>query len=370
MTVYPPEASQLRPIQIVGRLIAISPSWKVANSPLDAQRWKEILAVASSTFLLPAVRNGLRQTDLSATVPAEMLELLDAAELLNELRNQRILIQLEEVAGRLNAHGIIPLVIKGGCHLVQETWPGPRIVGDLDLVLPPAMARDAFDILRPGASVQNMDPALVASHKHHPALFASHWAVAVELHHALLPSGYRHLLPGDQMLARSTLIQHNGVEIRLPCPTDQALIALLHAYLSHARYYRPGLPVRDLLDLLFINDRFGAALDWPGLQNHLRQSGWGVLLPLALECLGDLAGRYLPLPSAATPSERLDLWRWNWQRRRPRLRNLGGLASLITGHARSWLANDGDYRDYIATKLGQFNRYGRYLGHLRRAIGR
>jgi hypothetical protein len=90
----------------------------------------------------------LRLRDCPA-LPAVVGDQLRAEYWRNTQANGRLRTAATEMAVILNAHGVMPMLLKGGCQLFDPPagHAGTRFMVDLDLLVPPGHDRLSFDTL-------------------------------------------------------------------------------------------------------------------------------------------------------------------------------------------------------------------------------
>jgi Uncharacterised nucleotidyltransferase len=151
----------------------------------------------------------------------------------NARRNRRLRLQLGEIARRLNAINIEPLVLKGAIRLVDGLYPdlGWRFMRDIDLLVPPDRLGDAVAcLLASGYRFRDVTAARPAEHRHLPQLQRDDHDAVVELHAELLP-GRVQLCAALDVMARSRPVDIDGARGRIPDVADQ----LAHL-IAHDRY--------------------------------------------------------------------------------------------------------------------------------------
>jgi len=108
-----------------------------------AAAWPAVLALANRHLLAPALppAGPMRQE------VADYLALLRQA---NARRNTVVREQLGELVQALNAAGVTPMLLKGGAMLLTGLYPDPamRMVGDLDVMVPPAALTTSLAVTR------------------------------------------------------------------------------------------------------------------------------------------------------------------------------------------------------------------------------
>lgn len=100
--------------------------------------WNELLFLAHRWCVSPVLWIRVRNSTAASLIPKAVLDRLQHDYHQNFRRNHVLRQQLLTLAKRLRAHGMSPLVLKGGIHLLAPPSgnPGLRVMGDVDLLLP------------------------------------------------------------------------------------------------------------------------------------------------------------------------------------------------------------------------------------------
>ncbi|MGE0448731.1 MAG: nucleotidyltransferase family protein [Vicinamibacterales bacterium] len=194
---------------------------------------------------------------------------------------------VREISSALNARGIVPLLLKGGCQLFDPPsgHAGTRFMVDLDLLAPPGFDRPSFDILCGMGFAPDGD----GDRRHHcprlrkriPGLEDD---LAVEVHRTPWIDGGPDVTAA--FFAASQPIDEPTIAARLPCTIHRALNNVAHAFPGEGRfsYYAVLAPddfdeaigctdLKQLLDFAdlcrFRSDRF----DWQALVNEADRFG-------------------------------------------------------------------------------------------------
>jgi hypothetical protein len=278
-----------------------------------------LVELAGLHLVTPALRRGMRALGLDGDLPDELASFLAAVEALNVRRNRRLAAQAAELAGALNALDIEPVFLKGTALLLLGLYPDPsaRLIGDIDLLVPVDRLDDAAAALR-GLGYADLEAG--PAHAHDPQSLAHPERPAmVELHRSPVPLPLEPLLPSLELQARAVPLPGLGAaRARAPCPTHLALHNLLHAMLQHRCWRLANLPMRDALDLVLLDRRFGAAIDWETL------AGRAAGAPGGRDALAFYTGAARAVfPAAGLPRfepgwrARLALRRWRGRHGRP-----------------------------------------------------
>lgn len=211
--------------------------------------WPRLVWQAGCYGVTPALHGRLARRGLLRLLPGELADYLAGAAALNRERNGRLLRELAEVAGRLNALGLRPLAMKGAANLLAGLYPDPgeRHLLDLDLLLPAGSLPLAFEALR-AAGWRQVGPAGMTEH-HLPALLGPGHIAPLELHGEPLDLPWRKLLAAGELLASAEPLAHGGATLLLPPPRLRLAQALAHGALADRALALGRLPLRDLDDV-------------------------------------------------------------------------------------------------------------------------
>ncbi len=232
-----------------------------------------------------------------AILPSTTEESLRLAYLESAARNFFLFRELEKVLRSLSAQKIPVLLLKGAA-LGPAVYGNPalRPMGDLDLLVRPADAPRALEILA-SIGYRPIRPPL------HPTtltadesqVFLRYGEVNLELHWGLLDlPHYSYRLPMERIWADARLISIGTAQAWMLNTEDQILHLCAHLALHHGEG-RPRL--LWLCDIAEVIVRAGEKLDWAALLERARS--YDLLLPLQ-QVLPQLADEWqAPIPPAA-----------------------------------------------------------------------
>jgi hypothetical protein len=329
---------------------------RAGDLPTGTQAWLPIVAVANEHMLGPALAVALahRAPDLDGDLRDYLAMLAD----LNRTRNATLRAQAIEAIAAFNAAGLRPMLLKGAIALFDELYDdvASRMIGDLDLLIPPADAPRAVEILTQlGYRIETAyDPV-----QHALGEFArDNDPGAIDLHVELLDQHY--LLPAARVWARAIAVTQDGIEFFLPAPGDMVLHNLLHTQIHHgANFYRGVVELRQLYEFATLAKRHAGAIDWNDVTRHLAPHRLEILLQSYTLQAVRLFG--LAWPFAARPRWRAHLHtaRCRLELYWPRLQALAApwanLRFAFAGHRMRDLYPQG--RHLAATRLRHAGRF-------------
>ena len=318
------------------------PSLTIPASPAN---WRQLIAIAGSHLVSPALQPALRQKGLWEALPGDLQEYLAALTLLAGDINVRVKAQTMHLIGRLNQLEVEPVLLKGAAHLFWDLYehPGSRLLSDID-VLVPEIALDLCreSLLQAGYEPRKAKPQPVDwnPRKHLPEMNHRDFPVGVELHWRLLARGPQKILLPERLFARinrhSTL---QGERYSTLSPEDHMLFHLTHHFAGYhypVAPYRPNsrmnkhflyfISFRNLLDYALLHQKFDAQLDWAYVHRQLVDygctQGWRAYVEFARRLMG------VPIP-AAVEKRPFPPGHWRWFRLFIRFRRLYGIYRLM-----------------------------------------
>lgn len=252
--------------------------------------WAELDRIAFQHRLQPLLHSLHRS---NPAVPAPIAAMWQMAHRHHALRALVQQAELAETCALLDQAGIPSVALKGA-WLAARAYPEPalRPMRDIDLLVPGAQVRAAFDLLLAAGYVQ-AEPAemsldeIVRIDKHMPPLSAPR-GTRLELHHRLWERDGRldHASPSASEETVLAQAQRGADGIGYPAPQDLLGHVIVHAVYSHRLDCGP-LVLSDVDYLLR-----AAEIDWPVFWTNAEAQGWrdGARLMLELVML------YRPTP--------------------------------------------------------------------------
>ncbi len=260
---------------------------------LDGGAWDALLACAAEHRVKPLLHWRLTHERSGLPVPADVLSRLAAAYVQATLRAVRVQRELVLTVRRLRA-ARIPCVALKGAYLAFHAYPAPalRPHRDLDLLVPAADVRSAFDALLDAGFARTPtwsgDAATWATRFPHLPVLRSPGGVPVELHHSLEMPGGRHLGDWESGGLWDRLIEAPvaGEPVSYLSPADALLHVVVHALYQH-RLENGPLTLTDIAVLT----RTGS-VDWELFWRLAEEGGLTrasrLLFTLTESCLGPL----------------------------------------------------------------------------------
>ncbi|MGI6245815.1 MAG: nucleotidyltransferase family protein [Pseudochelatococcus sp.] len=223
---------------------------------------KAVLRLALQHRIAPYLAGLAADPAIGPVLPRDLRGLLATVRDANAERNARLLRQVEEALALLNRAGIEPVLLKGAARLADGVHDdiAARFMQDLDFLIPRQRLEDAARILR-AAGYRPVEPADPNGREHHhlPGLWHEQVEASIELHREVAGSRWRHLLPTDDFIIRSTAIPIGGCVARLPAPSDSLVHLAVHGLLAHARLLKGSLLLSEVVECVLLVRRAGNA---------------------------------------------------------------------------------------------------------------
>lgn len=268
------------------------------EAPAQAD-WMEVLWLANTSLVTPQLHAALERNGQLGAAPAEVQPFLAEVQARNGERNRRLFGQLHEAVGILNGVGIEPVLLKGSALWFTLGQPArfARMLNDLDLLVRPDEAARAVAALE--AAGFEAASRYSGAQVHVVAELGRPQDVGfIDLHQR--PPGPQGIVEMAEVERHCRPLTWEGVRFRLPSPTLQLFLFVLHDQFHDGDYWRGGISIRHLIDVAaLLQDP--AAIDWEQLRAFCQTS----LVRHTLEAELAAAHRLL---AATVPPEQLTAW--------------------------------------------------------------
>lgn len=309
--------SPTHPLRRLGAALAVGPLPSGPAADLAGGDWRPLIEAAGRHLVTPSLAGALQRQGRFRALPAEIQDYLEGIRDLNRARNRALRTALDDIARALNPLGIQPVLLKGANALRPECYPGAedRVIGDLDLGVPPARLAEAeralLDLgyrLAPVTTV-TASPLLPwearrVAHHSHPLLHPTR-PVKVELHRCLVYD-VRDAARLQAGLTRTAQTLATGSVVQVPDPGTRLLHNFLHSQISDRLRRRRRLNLRQLLEFAALAQLHPEVLT-PALLGRLRHRRRRAFLEYLAQAEHWLGLAYPPsLPRS--PSAGRELW--------------------------------------------------------------
>lgn len=247
--------------------------------------WDEIIDFANQHLLIPALHDALQQKDLIKLVKNEkMVEYLSTVYEFNRIRNEAILVQVQEICHLFAEIDVTPVLLKGASALSEGHYHsiGARVMVDLDILVPEDKIFKCIELLKSKGKYKLIDEEKsswsIDDHHHYLRIYNDDGVAALELHHhALAKEAYPYLT--DQKLmehVRKSKIIDNAYVIE---PTFEFYHAFLHSEISSYAHTNNTFRLRHLQQAAIIATVCQKEMNWNLLEAEAEKHGissiWG-----------------------------------------------------------------------------------------------
>lgn len=291
---------------------------------LDDGDWERLIGQANRTMTIAAL--GVALARHRPGVPEDARIFLETVVAANRERNRRLMALLEELLDLLSDVVPSPILLKGAALLASlgERAAAGRIMGDIDLMLPPeAMAGARRRLLDRGFQVfaeSGMEDAPIV-------LYRDSDVGMVDLHGRMKGSNPR--FDHARLLPHCAPVAIGDHRALAPSPAAQTALLTSHDQLQELDYWRGLIDMRHLLDMAWLA-RSDGGIDWQVLDGLFPSRQAQRALRTQLLALRRLFGVPVPREYCRGLWPRIQHRRQLLQADRPGLRRLLTLLTLAT----------------------------------------
>jgi hypothetical protein len=255
--------------------------------------WQLVRNMANHYRVSSSLCVGLRTKELIHHLPEELRDYLIQSYEAVSRRDSRLRRQAIEIIAALNNAGIEPILLKGIAYLFSHTIEPLRAreMADIDLLVPPDNLSEAVEILIT-LGYRETQSTVTNYHEHH------HWNplvrgrkdVTVEIHSAPVLTTLSGILSTEQVWARCRPVEAEKFTAHVLCPTDRALLNILHSEIAHERHAFGQISLRDLHELTWMNETHGNELAWRDISATMERHGASKILRAYVHLASKLFG--------------------------------------------------------------------------------
>ena len=193
-----------------------------------------LIKIASSHLVLPLVYSKLKKNDLLNLFPNDFVGFLNEICILNRLRNEHLLIELNQLNQLLKQNDIDYVFLKGAALLADSYFEAisDRMVGDIDVLVSKKDFKRVIKILKDdGYSSKNNHQFF--NKIHFPRLIHKERVFCVEIHEELIRHDQIKLFSPEKVLKNKKRLKNN-------VPIPNGLNLFLHAIYNCLLYTSPS----------------------------------------------------------------------------------------------------------------------------------
>jgi len=226
--------------------------------PTKESHWQNFVKLGSDHKILTSVYLALQRHDLTGHLPNDLQEYLQYVLELNAERNENVIRQAGEVRDLLKSEDIDCIFMKGTGNILDGLYShtGERMLYDLDLLVPEdKMVQAALLMEQEGYHTQKkFIPRALESTMHYPILLREDQVAGVELHRMPVQYLYRKSFHTSRVFSYAMKSKKDKGFLVMSYP-DRIIHNFLHAQLMHSGHYHASVSLRDLYDLLLLNQK-------------------------------------------------------------------------------------------------------------------
>ncbi|WP_439400782.1 nucleotidyltransferase family protein [Bradyrhizobium sp. DASA03068] len=284
--------------------------------PVEVE-WTSVIGLANQTLTTPALIDFVDK--FASMLPEDVCAYIRHIHRRNGLRNDRLVVQLEEAVVALNGHGITPVLLKGASTLATapEARRGVRIMSDLDIMVMPDDARTAVAALSGiGYDIHEQTPP--ESRRWHVDLNRPQDVGSIDLQEAAPGPAYLYQNFGH-VLNHCVPAPLGRASVYIPKPIFQAVTLIVHDQFQDYGYWLGDLDLRHLVELRDLNAS-AEPLDWEKLTSLASSDLMRNAVETQLIALAELLGVDIPHALRSRLIPRLQFMRQVMQARFPATR--------------------------------------------------
>jgi hypothetical protein len=213
-------------------------------------QWEPLVTLAARERAIAPLARRLHALGAS-TVPSAVMDRLDRLALVSDFQLSTLHDRLARVLTLLASRNIEAVLLKGaGLAYSAYKRPTARPMGDVDLLVPPDRAHEAWQLMTTDGWVRRSDIAPERNYDEHhhlaPLEDAQGLQMGLELHIALFTRQAPFNLPPTQIWESARPIRVGSASALVPSPEDQLLHAALHFAWTHEMMFGAWRTMRDV----------------------------------------------------------------------------------------------------------------------------
>ena len=227
---------------------------KISDDEMD---WAHFVSLCSNHYILPVIYLKFQSHQLIEHLPEQLAEFLKDIYDLNLARNERILIQINDILKLLNANDIYPTFLKGTGNLLDGLYSdkGERMIGDIDFLVPENDYLKAAKILEEGGYTKGrFIYSDILAPKHYPRLYKTGMPADVEVHRLILAlKQSRKFNPG--IFDRKKILPFEDTICFVLDAKNNCIYNFIHSQIAHGSDFKGIVSFRDIYDMYLITKR-------------------------------------------------------------------------------------------------------------------
>jgi hypothetical protein len=223
--------------------------------------WERFVLLASTHLVTPLLFPKFRAHNVLDGLPADLRSYLEEIYELNLNRNNKILLQIEEINSCFNNRNIYPVYLKGAGNLIDGLYTdhGERIMIDIDILTAEADFLKSIEILRELGynNIEKPGNTLMAL-QHYPRMMRDDTVAGIEVHRLPVPEKYAGWFNYNSIAGEMTTpAGYPGCLVL--SDRHKAILCFIHSQLSHQGHRFGTVTLRDVYDICLLSKRIEAA---------------------------------------------------------------------------------------------------------------
>jgi hypothetical protein len=230
----------------------------VASDEVD---WEKFVRLASIHFITPLLFPKFLTNGVLDNIPADLRKYLEEIWILNLTRNNKILLQIEEINVALNNRNINPIYLKGAGNLIDGLYrdSGERIMIDIDFLTAEEEFLITIETLRE-LGYNNMEKPgnEIMTIMHYPRMIRDDTVAGIEVHRLPVPEKYARWFHYN-LIAGEMKTPSGYPGCRVLADKHKAMLCFIHSQLSHQGNHYGTISFKDVYDIFLLSERIGEA---------------------------------------------------------------------------------------------------------------
>jgi hypothetical protein len=230
--------------------------------------WEMFVYHSTAQLVLPAVYCRLKQRELLALLPDDLVLYMAQFTSINRNRNRAILKQLQDLTALLDMHGVRYVYLKGAAMLAGNYYTdiAERMIGDIDLLVAEKDMLRVYGLLKDHGYAEHGGKQFLIRRtgKHLPKMCSEQYIASVEIHRWLFNKYRCRFLKELDVLVQ--LERRGGYP--LPSLHHLLLHNVLNWQINDKAFFNKSIGFRAIYDTLLIAGK-GTVVQLPLRQKYL-----------------------------------------------------------------------------------------------------
>ncbi len=251
---------------LISQILSLSVKPNVANKvierlPKNKEDWQKWVQMANKHLVLQSLYVTLNSNKLLPYLPADLVEYLKYIHSLNAERNQKIVEQAKALKEIFDREQIPHVFLKGTANIFDGLYSdiGERLVYDIDILVEDnKMLNAANALIEVGYRTQKVfNPMAYQSTMHYPILVKDECVAGVEIHR--MPVQYLYIKRFDNArIFETRRLSKSEKGFWVMSDSNKIVHNFMHSQLMHNGHFHADVSLRDLYDILLLNQRENA----------------------------------------------------------------------------------------------------------------